>query len=316
MREISVVIPSYNEEKNIAETAAVLSEVLAGEDYELVFVDDGSEDGTYAAITALAQQDARVVGVRFSRNFGKEAAIFAGLRAAQGKCAVVTDCDLQFPPETIPEMLSKWREGYLVIEGKKRARGKESTAYRAFSKLFYSLISMSGRFDMRDSSDFKLLDRRVIDELLALPERDTFFRALSFWTGFRSATVWFTVQPRAHGVSKWSLKKLAKYAVDNITSFTTAPLKVVTLLGGILLACSAVLAVETLVRFFLGLSVEGFTTVILLLLIIGGAIMVSLGVIGYYVARIFDEVKERPRYIVAETTDKKGDRQKTSENEK
>ena len=302
MAEISIVIPSYNEETNITRTAAALAAVLAGEDYELIFVDDGSSDGTYAAIAALAAEDARVIGIRFSRNFGKEAAIFAGLRAARGAAAVVTDCDLQFPPEAIPEMIALWRDGNAIVEGKKKTRGKESWVYRGLSKLFYRLISASGRFDMRHSSDFKLLERQVIDELLALPERNTFFRALSFWTGYRSATVWFTVQPRAAGSSKWSPTRLIRYAIDNITSFTTAPLKAVTGLGLILVACSIVLAIETLVRFFAGSAVEGFTTVILLQLIIGGAIMISLGIIGHYLAKIYDEIKGRPRYIVSETT--------------
>ncbi len=303
MAVISVIIPSYNEQSNIAHTASVMEQTLSALDYELVFVDDGSRDDTYRLIQEQASRNPRIRGVKFSRNFGKEAAIFAGLQHATGDCCVVTDCDLQFPPAVILEMYALWQQGYQVVEGKKRARGKESKFYRAFAGLFYRLISLLANFDMRGSSDFKLLDRQVVDELLALPERATFFRALSFWAGFKSTAVEFVVQQRQRGQSKWSFRKLTKYAVGNITSFSTAPLQIVSVLGMMLLCCSVVLAVQTLIRFFTGRAVAGFTTVILLLLIIGGAIMISLGIIGHYIARIYDEVKGRPKYIVSETTD-------------
>lgn len=305
MAVISIIIPSYNEEQNIANTAAVMEQQLAALDYELIFVDDGSRDATYRLIEEQAARNPRIHGVTFSRNFGKEAAIFAGLRHATGQCCVVTDCDLQFPPEVILEMVALWEQGYQVVEGKKKARGKESVFYKAFAGLFYKIISSLAKFDMRGSSDFKLLDRQVVDELLALPERDTFFRALSFWAGFRSAEVEFTVRDRERGSSKWSLVKLTKYAIGNITSFTTVPLQIVTVLGVLLFLMALGLGIHTLVRFFVGNAVEGFTTVILLLLIIGSAIMISLGIIGHYVARIYNEVKGRPKYIVAQTTDDK-----------
>ncbi len=305
MSVLSVVIPSYNEEKNIKAAAQRLSEVLetAGISYELIFVDDGSIDNTYALICEEARCHSAVRGVSFSRNFGKEAAIFAGLREAKGDACVVTDCDMQFPPEVIPQMWELWQQGYQVVEGKKSNRGNESAAHGFCARLFYKCISRAIGMEMQSSSDFKLLDRRVVDVMNTLKERDTFFRALSFWSGFRTATVEFDVAPRAGGESKWSLRRLMSYAINNLTSFTTAPLRVVTFLGTALLICSAVLALQTLVNFFMGNAVEGFTTVILLLLLIGGAIMVSLGIIGHYVARIYDEVKNRPRYIVAHRTE-------------
>lgn len=303
MAKISIVIPSYNEEQNIANTAAVMEEQLAALDYELIFVDDGSRDATYRLIEEQAARNPRIRGVKFSRNFGKEAAIFAGLRHATGACCVVTDCDLQFPPEVIPEMVALWEQGYQVVEGKKSSRGKEGLFYKMFAGLFYKIISGLAKFDMRASSDFKLLDRQVVDELLALTERDTFFRALSFWAGFRSTSVEFTVRDRERGSSKWSLTKLTKYAIGNITSFTTVPLQIVTVLGVLLFLMAIGLGIHTLVRFFTGNAVEGFTTVILLLLIIGSAIMISLGIIGHYIARIYTEVKGRPKFIVAETTE-------------
>ena len=188
-------------------------------------------------------------------------------------------------------------------EGGRSRGGREKAKHGLFARLFYRLIGKAVGMDMHDSSDFKLLDRRVVDVMNTLQEKDTFFRALSFWTGFRTATVEFEVAERVNGQSKWSIGGLFRYAINNLTSFTTAPLRIVTVMGSVSLIASFVLAVQTLVRFFTGTAVEGFTTVILLLLMIGGAIMISLGIIGHYIARIYDEVKGRPRYIVAQRTE-------------
>ncbi|MBQ9860766.1 MAG: glycosyltransferase family 2 protein [Clostridia bacterium] len=305
MSLLSVVIPAYNEEQNISLAVAGISEVLETADipYELIFVDDGSKDQTYARICEEARCHPAVRGVSFSRNFGKEAAIFAGLSEAKGDACVVTDCDLQFPPEVIPKMWKLWQQGFEVVEGKKSTRGNEKAAHGVCARLFYRLIGKAVGMDMQSSSDFKLLDRRVVNVMNTLQEKDTFFRALSFWAGFRTTTVEFEVAARTNGQSKWSIGGLFKYAVNNLTSFTTAPLRVVTVLGAASLIASFVMAIQTLIRFFMGSAVEGFTTVILLLLLIGGAIMISLGIIGHYIARIFDEVKNRPRYIVARRTE-------------
>ena len=193
-----------------------------------------------------------------------------------------------------------------MVEGKKAGRGKESLVYKCSAGLFYSLISKSTHIDMRSSSDFKLLDRKVMDVLNSLPEKETFFRALSFWAGFKTTSIEFEVAQRQFGKSKWSFRSLAKYAVRNITAFTTAPLQLVTVIGILLVVCSAVLAVQTLVKYIMGRAVEGFTTVILLLLIIGGGIMISLGIIGHYIARIYEEVKGRPKFIIARRTEQPG----------
>lgn len=301
---LSVIVPAHNEEANIALAAQRIADVLQQADiaYELLFVDDGSKDATFSLIEQEAQNNSRVRGISFSRNFGKEAAIFAGLREARGDCCVVVDCDLQFPPECIPEMVRLWQQGYEVVEGKKASRGKESLFYKCSAGLFYKLISKSTHIDMKSSSDFKLLDRKVMDVLNSLPEKETFFRALSFWAGFKTTSIEFEVAERQYGTSKWSLKSLVRYAVQNITSFTTVPLQLVTLIGMLLLICSLVLGIQTLVKYILGRAVEGFTTVILLLLIIGGGIMISLGIIGHYIARIYDEVKGRPKFIIARRT--------------
>lgn len=304
---LSIILPAYNEKQNIERTAQTISGILdeAEIPFELVFVDDGSMDGTYKEISSLTARDNRVRGAEFSRNFGKEAAIFAGLELAAGDACIVMDCDLQHPPQVIPEMYRLWKEGYEVVEGIKKSRGKESIFHRMFAGMFYGIMSRMMKMDMRSSSDFKLLDRKVVRVLLGLGERNTFFRALSFWAGFRSVKVEYEVQERAFGDSKWSFGSLIKYAISNVTSFSTVPLQMVTVMGTASILFSFILAVQTFVKYLMGTAVEGFTTVILLVLIIGGFIMISLGMIGHYLARIYEEVKGRPRYIIRRTTDEK-----------
>lgn len=305
MSLLSIVLPSFNEQKNISNTAKVLSELLEKENinYELIFVSDGSVDGTYAAIVEESQKNSKIKGVEFSRNFGKEASIFAGLEVALGDACIVMDCDLQHPPEVIPRMFELWKQGYEVIEGIKTNRGEEGLVHKAFANLFYGIMSKLIKMDMKASSDYKLIDRKVINVLLGLTEKNTFFRALTFWAGFRTTTVEYEVAKRQFGESKWSYRSLFKYAIINATSFSTLPLQLVTFLGVISIGFSGILAIQTLTKFFMGTAVEGFTTVILLLLIIGGFIMISLGIIGHYLARIYEEVKGRPRYIIKNVTE-------------
>ena len=298
---LSVVLPSYNEEASIPRAAERITELLTAADipFELLFVDDGSKDGSWAAIQTQAARFPQVRGVRFSRNFGKEAAIFAGLAQARGDCAAVMDCDLQHPPCTIIEMYHLWEQGYEVVEGVKTSRGKESAFHHLCANGFYAIISRLTHIDMANASDFKLLDRQAVDALLAMPERAPFFRALSSWIGFCSIQVPFEVQERTVGTSKWSMWSLTKYAIRNITSFSGAPMQAVTLLGWIMLVFSLVLGIQSLYRYFTGTAQEGFTTVILLLLIIGSILMISLGIIGHYISRIYDEIKRRPKYIIS-----------------
>ncbi len=305
MALLSIVLPAYNEKQNIANTADVLSKLLSENeiDYEMVFISDGSRDGTYEEIVKASEENPRIKGAEFSRNFGKEAGIFAGLELATGDAVIVMDCDLQHPPSAIPEMWRLWQNGAEVVEGIKSSRGRESLGYKLSAGLFYKIMSKLIKMDMSASSDFKLLDRKVVDVLLALPERNTFFRALSFWAGFRTESVPYEVQERQFGESKWSFWSLMKYAVSNATSFSTLPLQLVTVMGLVSILFSVVLAIQTMVRFLMGNSVEGFTTVILLILIIGGFLMLSLGIIGHYIARIYEEVKGRPKYIISRVTD-------------
>ncbi len=305
MPELSIILPSYNEEQNIENTYNVLTGIFGEKElsYELVFISDGSTDGTYPEICRMMQKDSRVKGAEFSRNFGKEAAIFAGLEISSGDAVVVMDCDLQHPPEVVFEMLEKWRSGAEVVEGIKSSRGKESIFHRAVTGVFYSIMTGLIKMDMKASSDFKLLDRKVVNALLELPERDTFFRALSFWVGFKTEKVYYDVQERQFGKSKWSTASLVRYAISNVTSFTTFPLKVVSAVGTVFVILSIGLGIQTLVRFIMGTAATGFTTVILLILLIGGLILVSLGVIGNYLARVYEEVKGRPRYIISNVTE-------------
>ena len=297
---LSIVIPAYNEQENIDRAFVAISKILTENSipFEILFVDDGSCDQTFTCVQKLSEGHKEVRGISFSRNFGKEAAIFAGLEGAQGDCCLVMDCDLQHPPALIPDMYRLWRDGFEVVEGIKASRGKESPFHRLCAKGFYHIISGATGIDMSRASDFKLLDRKAVDALLILPERAPFFRALSSWVGFKTASLSFEVQERTAGASKWSLWSLTKYAIRNITSFSGAPMQMVTLLGWIMLLASLALGIQSLYRYFSGTALEGFTTVILLQLFIGSVLMNSLGIIGHYISRIYEEIKARPRYII------------------
>ena len=298
---LSVIIPAYNEELMIEKAYYTISNILKSEDIEneIIFIDDGSSDNTYEKIKALANKEENIIGLHFSRNFGKEAAISAGLATADGDAVVVIDCDLQHPPEKIVEMYRLWQQGFEIVEGIKSTRGKENKIHGFVAKSFYSCISSVVGFDMSNSSDFKLLDRKVVDTLNKIPEKKGFFRAISFWVGYKKATIEFEVKERTEGTTKWTLVSLIKYAVSNISAYTTAPMQIVTVLGLIMLGITAVFGVWALVDKIQGRAIEGMTTVILILIFIGSIMMISLGIIGYYVARIYEEIKGRPKYIIS-----------------
>jgi len=302
VKVMSIVLPSYNEEKNILFSHQVITKLLNKNNilYELIYVNDGSKDRTWEEIVKLAAVDKNVVGINFSRNFGKEASIDAGLKSAIGDCVVVMDCDLQHSPDALIEMYAKWQEGYEVVEGIKKSRGKEGVIHTIFAQTFYKLMTKTIGINMENSSDYKLLDRRVVNELNALPETNRFFRALSFWVGFKQTTVEYEVLDRQEGETKWSLKSLIKYAINNIMSFTSAPLQLVTLFGSFYLVFAFVLSIRVLSQYFAGEAMEGFTTVIILQLIIGSTILIALGIIGLYVGKIYQELKGRPSFIIKE----------------
>ena len=298
---LSVIIPAFNEELSIDRAYYTISAILkdANIENEIIFIDDGSTDSTNEKIKVLSEKEKNISGLTFSRNFGKEAAISAGLASAEGDCVVVIDCDLQHPPEKIVEMYRLWEQGFEIVEGIKTTRGKEGKVHGLAARSFYSIISSMVGFDMSNASDFKLLDRKVVDILNRIPEKKGFFRAISFWVGYKKATVEFEVKERVEGTSKWSAISLVKYAISNISAYSTAPMQIVTVLGFIMLFITAVFGVCALIDKISGRALEGMTTVIIILIFIGSIMMISLGIIGYYVARIYEEIKGRPKYIVS-----------------
>ena len=301
MSKLSIIVPAYNEEKSINKTAEVISGLMvnAGIDYELLFINDGSKDNTWLEIMWQAESNKNIKGVSFSRNFGKEAAIFAGLDNCIGNCAVVIDCDLQHPPEKIVEMYKLWEEGYEVVEGVKNSRGNESAIHKFVVGIFYKIMSNITNIDMKNASDFKLMDRKVIETLKSLPERNTFFRALSSWCGFKSTKLFFDVREREEGESKWSTKSLVKYALNNITSFSVLPMQIVTFFGAFFFLFAVILGIQSIVYKIIGRALEGFTTVICIELLVGSICMINMGIMGVYIAKMYEEIKGRPRYIAA-----------------
>lgn len=299
---VSIVMPVYNEDKHITTSVETVKNILIKNNinYEFVLIDDGSKDTSWEKLTELSKADKKVRSIRLSRNFGKEAALCAGLSETSGEAVVVLDSDLQHPPELIPEFVRIWMEEDVdVVEGVKSDRGKESFFHRFCANFFYKLLFRLTEIDLLNASDFKLLDRKVVEAMLSMPEKITFFRGMSAWVGFERRKVPFVVQDRVEGQSKWSFKRLLNLAVTSITSYASAPLKLIIRLGVIMFVGSVILGIQTLVRYCLGNSLEGFTTVILLLLFIGSVIMVALGIIGLYLERIYHEIKGRPRYIIS-----------------
>lgn len=301
---ISLVVPVYNEEACIYDNLLAILRAAQGDWYEieLIGVDDGSKDASAIEVERAAAHDARIRLVSFTRNFGKEAAILAGLQQAQGEAVVVLDGDLQHPPQLIPQMLDFWRQGLYVVEAVKADRGNEALHQGMFAHAFYRLFRRLSGLDIAGHSDFKLLDRLVVDAYLAFPERQRFFRGIIGWAKYPSAQIPFSVPERAGGGgSQWSKFKLLRYAINNITSFSSLPLKLVSFIGAFTLAIGAVIGCISLVQKFEGKAIDGFTTVNLLLILIGGAILFSLGIIGHYLARLYDEVKGRPSYLIKPT---------------
>ena len=296
---ISLVVPAYNEGRQLI---ANLRQILAaaepcGHELELVVVDDGSKDDSAAQVEELAAMDPRVRLVAFTRNFGKEAAIYAGLGNARGAAAVVLDADLQHPPQLIPQMVEAWRNGALAVEAVKHKRNDASSLDAWLARSFYRLYRKLSGFDIEGHSDFKLIDREVIDLYLKLPERYRFFRGLINWLGMEGTAIGFEVAPRAGEGSRWNKLSLLRYAINNVTAFSTAPLLIVTWLGCLTLGIGFLLLLVTLWQKFTGTAEGGFTTVNVLLVLMGGSIMTSLGIMGHYVSKIYHEIKARPIYI-------------------
>lgn len=301
--KLSVVIPVYQEGTHIKSSIGVIERVLIENNivYEFILVDDGSRDHTWSELRDLAKGNGNMTLLRLSRNFGKESALCAGLEYATGEMVLVMDCDLQHPPALIPQMVKAWREeGYDVVEGIKASRGKENFLYRVCAKFFYYLIYKSSDINLGQASDFKLMDRKVVEAWKGLPERAIFFRGMSAWLGYERKQINFDVADRVNGKTKWSLLRLIRLATNAITSYTSVPLHCITLLGIIMFVGAVVLGIQTLFMKLSGRANDGFTTVILLQLVIGSSIMTSLGIIGIYLSKIYKEVKARPRYLIAD----------------
>jgi len=300
--QLSIVIPTYNEEPGLAAFWARLSAVLASLalPVEVIFVDDGSTDATLVQLVSLRHADPRVKIISLSRNFGKEIALTCGLDHALGDAAVPIDADLQHPPEVIADLVAAWRAGNDIVIALRRDRGTDSRTRRFASWAFHRVFAgLSNVPVTRDAGDFRLLSRPVIDALKSLPERTRFMKGLYAWVGFRQAIVAYDVDSRASGRSKWSLWRLWQLAVDGITSFSVVPLKIWSLVG-LLFALAAFgyggyFVVRTIVR---GVDVPGFASLMVMMLLLGGLQLLSLGVIGEYLGRVYDEVKARPLYIV------------------
>ena len=298
---ISVVLPVFNEVTGIKHSISVIENILQTlvSNYEIIVVDDGSTDNSYDVVKNLCEQNSSLKVLRFSRNFGKEAAILAGLENASGDIVFTMDADLQHPPEIMPMMMEKWVNGALVVNAMKRDRSSEGYIYSRLSRMYTIFLNKFANIDLRDNSDFKLLDRTVVDLLVnKLPERRRFYRGLASWIGFRQAEVFFDVDKRIAGKKKWSILGLTDLALTAIISFTSTPLRIVTFLGLFTLIFAILLTMETLFSWYRGQSVSGFPAISITLLLIGSFIMISLGIIGEYIAKIYDEIKKRPSYVI------------------
>ena len=297
---LSVVMPIYNETQiavGVERTIGVLEK--ADIPYELILVDDGSTNNAWNEMTDLAAKHETITAIALSRNFGKESALCAGLDAVSGDCCVCIDSDMQHPPEIIPEMYRLWRdEGYEVVEGVKKARIKENPIYRFCAKSFYGILKKISDIDLQNASDFRLLDKLALEAWHSMPEKETFFRGMSSWIGFRRTQVYFEVAEREIGASRWSTKALVRLAVNAITSYSSVPLYFAAMFGVLFLLFFVAMFVQTLYMKFKGYAQSGFTTVIILQLIIGSVIMINIGIIGIYIKKIYEEAKNRPRYIV------------------
>ena len=298
---LSVVMPAFNEAAGIQTAIQTVGGVL-GElrySYEIVVVDDGSHDDTFALAVAMCDAGLRVRAIKLSRHFGKEAALLAGLQHAQGDAVITIDADLQHPPSLIPSMIDAWERGTKVVHGVKRSRGDESWWSAVRAKMVNALITRLGGVDVRDSSDFKLLDRAAVDLLTNyMPERKRFYRGLAGWIGLSQAFIDFDVAPRRRGKSGWSVRSLLALSLTALISFTSAPLRIVSILGLATLLLGVALAADALWSWFRGVAVSGFATIIMTILIIGSFTMISLGVIGEYIAKIYDEIKQRPVFVI------------------
>jgi glycosyltransferase involved in cell wall biosynthesis len=310
MKKISILIPCYNEEQSLPLLYPELVKLMDGNpnyEWELMFVNDGSRDKTLEVLRSLSQQDNRVNYVDLSRNFGKENAMLAGFDHVTGDCMVIIDADLQHPPTLIPEMLKWWEQGYDDVYAKRKSRGKESWLRKRLSLQFYKILQRSSRFDvLQNVGDFRLLDRCCINALKSMRESERYTKGMYSWIGFKKKDVEFVQGDRIAGESSWHYKQLFSFAIDGITSFTTTPLRISTVVGFIVSLLAFIYMIYVFIKAMIwGDPVQGYPTMVILLLFLGGIQLLSLGIIGEYIGRIYNETKNRPDYIVREFNNKK-----------
>lgn len=308
MKKVSILIPCYNEEKSLPMLYPELVKLMDGHpgyEWELLFVNDGSIDGTLSELQRLRQQDSRVNYVDLSRNFGKESAMLAGFDYVTGDAVVILDADLQHPPTLIPEMIKYWEQGYDDVYAKRSTRGKESWLRRRLSLLFYKILQQSSRFDVLPNvGDFRLLDRKCINALKKMRESERYTKGMYGWIGFKKKELEFQQGDRLAGKSSWSFRRLFSLALDGITSFTNVPLRVSTIVGFIVSLCAFLYMIYVFVKALIwGDPVQGYPTLVILVLFLGGIQLLSLGIIGEYIGRIYNETKNRPNYIVRQFND-------------
>ena len=307
MKKISLVIPMYYEEQVAEECYKRVSKVLKGlkdYDYEIIFVNDGSKDKTLPILEKIADKDKKVKIVSFSRNFGHQAAVTAGLKYVTGDAVVIMDADLQDPPELVPDMLKKWEEGYEVIYGKRKKRDGESAFKLLTAKAFYATLNKLSDVEIpKDTGDFRLVDRKVVDVVNSLPEHNKFLRGLFSWVGFKQDPYEYERKEIFAGKTKYPLKKMLKLAKDGIIGFSTKPLKIVGGLGILSVVVSIIILIYAILSFAFNWNnlTAGWTSIMCTMTFLGGIILISLWMIGEYIARIYDETKQRPQYIVDKT---------------
>jgi glycosyltransferase involved in cell wall biosynthesis len=304
---LSIVIPAYYEEKNIGHLYGLITEVLdpRGSEFELIFVDDGSGDGTFAEISRLAAEDPRVRGIQLSRNFGHQVALLAGLNEAGGQRILMMDADGQHPPERIPDLLEKLNEGYDIVNTVREATRDAGVFKKSSSRLFYRVFNALSDVKIEtDSSDFRIMTREALDAFLNMEEQNRFTRGMVSWMGFRQGTLSYVAPPRHSGRSKYSPRRMIRFAFDGVTAFSSKPLRISAYLGLIVLVLGFAYAVYALVVHLLGRSNPGWTSLMITILVLGGTQLLILGIVGEYMARIFNETKRRPHYFISRRTGK------------
>ena len=305
MKKVSILVPCFNEEASLPALYDALHGLMEANkqyDWEVLLVNDGSRDRTMEVIKELRVKDSRICYIDLSRNFGKENAMLAGFDHVTGDCMVIMDADLQHPPHVVPEMLKKWEEGYDDVYGQRLTRGKESWLRKRFTKMYYSMLQKASRVEVLPNvGDFRLLDRKCIEELKRLRETQRYTKGMYCWIGFKKTAVDFETQDRIAGESSMSFKALISLAIDGITSFTTAPLRMSAVMGFIVSLVAFIYMCFVLFKtIFIGEDVQGYPTLVILILFIGGVQLISLGIIGEYLGKIFNETKNRPVYVVGE----------------